>query len=168
MLLKMVIFDALIVWVHLICSSIWVGGSIFLGIVLAPEIRNMKPNIEDRLSLMIRFGRKFNAIALPSFLILIVTGIYNSRTFIFRPNDLLEMQYGQILIIKILVAVAILVIYIIHIRIFSTKTEEEITSGKLDLQYLISVRTKIIWLGRITVFLSIIVLLLAALLDSGI
>jgi copper resistance protein D len=168
MLLKMVIFDALIVWVHLICSSIWVGGSIFLGIVLAPEIRNMKPNIEDRLSLMIRFGRKFNAIALPSFLILIVTGIYNSRTFIFRPNDILEMQYGQILIIKILVAVAILVIYIIHIRIFSTKTEEEITSGKLDLQYLISVRTKIIWLGRITVFLSIIVLLLAALLDSGI
>lgn len=164
----MVIFDALIVWVHLICSSIWVGGSIFLGIVLAPEIRNMKPNIEDRLSLMIRFGRKFNAIALPSFLILIVTGIYNSRTFIFRPNDILEMQYGQILIIKILVAVAILVIYIIHIRIFSTKTEEEITSGKLDLQYLISVRTKIIWLGRITVFLSIIVLLLAALLDSGI
>ena len=168
MLLKMVIFDALIVWVHLICSSIWVGGSIFLGIVLAPEIRNMKPNIEDRLSLMIRFGRKFNAIALPSFLILIVTGIYNSRTFIFRPNDILETQYGQILIIKILVAVAILVIYIIHIRIFSTKTEDEITSGKLDLQYLISVRTKIIWLGRITVFLSIIVLLLAALLDSGI
>jgi copper resistance protein D len=168
MLLKMVILDALIVWVHLICSSIWVGGSIFLGIVLAPEIRNMKPNIEDRLSLMIRFGRKFNAIALPSFLILIVTGIYNSRTFIFRPNDILETQYGQILIIKILVAVAILVIYIIHIRIFSTKTEEEITSGKLDLQYLISVRTKIIWLGRITVFLSIIVLLLAALLDSGI
>lgn len=168
MLLKMVILDALIVWVHLICSSIWVGGSIFLGIVLAPEIRNMKPNIEDRLSLMIRFGRKFNAIALPSFLILIVTGIYNSRTFIFRPNDILETQYGQILIIKILVAIAILVIYIIHIRIFSTKTEEEITSGKLDLQYLISVRTKIIWLGRITVFLSIIVLLLAALLDSGI
>lgn len=168
MLLKMVIFDALIVWVHLICSSIWVGGSIFLGIVLAPEIRNMKPNIEDRLSLMIRFGRKFNAIALPSFLILIVTGIYNSRTFIFRSNDILETQYGQILIIKILVAIAILVIYIIHIRIFSTKTEEEITSGKLDLQYLISVRTKIIWLGRITVFLSIIVLLLAALLDSGI
>ena len=164
----MVILDALIVWVHLICSSIWVGGSIFLGIVLAPEIRNMKPNIEDRLSLMIRFGRKFNAIALPSFLILIVTGIYNSRTFIFRPNDILETQYGQILIIKILVAIAILVIYIIHIRIFSTKTEEEITSGKLDLQYLISVRTKIIWLGRITVFLSIIVLLLAALLDSGI
>lgn len=168
MLLKMVIFDALIVWVHLICSSIWVGGSIFLGIVLAPEIRNMKPNIEDRLSLMIRFGRKFNAIALPSFLILIVTGIYNSRTFIFHPNDILETQYGQILIIKILVAVAILVIYTIHIRIFSTKTEDEITSGKLDLQYLISVPTKIIWLGRITVFLSIIVLLLAALLDSGI
>lgn len=168
MLLKMVILDALIVWVHLICSSIWVGGSIFLGIVLAPEIRNMKPNIEDRLSLMIRFGRKFNAIALPSFLILIVTGIYNSRTFIFRSNDILETQYGQILIIKILVAIAILVIYIIHIRIFSTKTEEEITSGKLDLQYLISGPTKIIWLGRITVFLSIIVLLLAALLDSGI
>jgi putative copper export protein len=96
-----------------------------------------------------------------------VTGIYNSRTFIFHPNDILETQYGQILIIKILVAAAILY-YIIHIRIFSTKTEEEITSGKLDLQYLISVRTKIIWLGRITVFLSIIVLLLAALLDSGI
>jgi putative copper export protein len=65
MLLKMVIFDALIVWVHLICSSIWVGGSIFLGIVLAPEIRNMKPNIEDRLSLMIRFGRNLTQLRYP-------------------------------------------------------------------------------------------------------
>jgi putative copper export protein len=164
----MVIIDALIVWVHLVCSSIWVGGSIFLGIVLAPEIKNLKHNIEDRLSLMIRFGRKFNTFALPSFLILMVTGIYNSRSFVLHPNEIIGTQYGQILIIKVIVAVAILIIYFIHIRIFSSKSEEDITSGKFDIQYLISVRTKIIWLGRITVFLSIIVLLLASLLDSGI
>ena len=72
---------ALATWVHIICSSIWVGGSIFIGIVLAPALKNVTSNTEERLLLMIKFGRRFNNLAIPSFMILVGTGIYNARSF---------------------------------------------------------------------------------------
>ena len=71
--------QAIITWIHLISASIWVGGSIFLGVVLAPLLKKMSLSIEERLELMIKVGRRFNKIALPSLIILIGTGIYNSH-----------------------------------------------------------------------------------------
>ena len=79
----MALADVLVFWVHLTCASIWVGGSLFLGIVLAPMLGTIADSPADRLALMLRIGRRFNRIALPSFIILIITGIYNSRAFIF-------------------------------------------------------------------------------------
>ena len=56
----MTLVDGLIMWLHLICASIWVGGSIFLGIVLAPMLKTITKTIEERVSLMIKIGRRFN------------------------------------------------------------------------------------------------------------
>jgi uncharacterized membrane protein len=104
----MALTDSLLIWVHLVTASIWVGGSIFLGIVLAPMLKSITGSMGDRIALMIKIGRRFNKIAMPSFIILIITGIYVQ-----------------------------------------------------------SIRSKIIHLGRITVILSVTILLLAALLDGG-
>ena len=71
--------QTIITWIHLLCASIWVGGAIFLGLVLAPLLKKMSFSIEERLNLMIKTGKRFNKIALPALLILIATGIYNSH-----------------------------------------------------------------------------------------
>ena len=78
----MALVDSLITWLHLICASIWVGGSIFLGIVLSPMLKTITETVEERVALMIKIGRQFNKIAMPSFGILILTGLYNSRSFV--------------------------------------------------------------------------------------
>ena len=62
----MSLVNALIMWAHLIAASIWVGGSIFIGIVLAPLLKTFSDSIEGRLAIMIRVGRKFNKIGIPS------------------------------------------------------------------------------------------------------
>ncbi|HZT34925.1 MAG TPA: CopD family protein, partial [Nitrososphaera sp.] len=163
----MTLADALVLWVHLICSSIWVGGSIFIGIVLVPVLKTYTKSIDELVALMVKVGRRFNKITIPAFAILIATGIYNARSFAGDPSALLGSAYGEILLIKIALVIATIITYIVHIRVLDAKLEQKIMSGVGGAVYVQSVRSKIIHLGRVVVFLSVSILLLAAMLGKG-
>lgn len=160
--------NALIMWAHLIAASIWVGGSIFIGIVLAPLLKTISDSIEGRLSIMIRVGRKFNKIGVPSLIILIITGIYNSIGFIQQPSLILTTNYGIILLVKILLVIILIITFAVHVRLIRTEVERKIESKQLSGEFLQKLRSKIIMLGRLTVILSLAILLMAALLHSGV
>jgi putative copper resistance protein D len=164
----MSLVNALIMWVHLIAASIWVGGSIFIGIVLAPLLKTISDSIEGRLSIMIRVGRKFNKIGIPSLIVLIVTGIYNSVGFILNPAMMLSTSYGIILLIKIMLVIILLITFAVHVRLIRSEVERKIESKQLSGEFLQKLRSKIIMLGRLTVILSLAILLMAALLHSGV
>lgn len=161
----MALADVLVFWVHLTCASIWVGGSLFLGIVLAPMLGTIAESPTDRLTLMLRIGRRFNRIALPAFIILIITGIYNSRAFLLQPDLVLDSEYGVVLLIKIIFVIVTLIIYVVHIRSIDLQTEKRIMSGD-SIAYIQPIRSRIILLGRVIVGLSLIILLLGALLNN--
>ena len=160
--------QAILTWIHLISASIWVGGSLFLGVVLAPMLRRMTMSIEERLEFMIKVGRKFNKIALPSLIILISTGLYQSHLVLNKQEILFDTTYGQILVIKILLVIALIITFVIHIRIFNKNTEEKIISRQLEKNQLQKLNKHGMILGEITVILSITILFLAAMLDAGI
>jgi len=164
----MPIFDALLIWAHLVSASIWVGGSIFIGIVLAPLLKTISESVEERVTIMIRVGRKFNKIAIPSLAILIATGLYNSSNILSRPQFLLSTNYGIILVIKIILVISLIVMFIIHVRIIRSEIEKKIESKQMLPEIVNRLRSKIISLGRIMVFVSVAILLMAALLRSGI
>ncbi len=166
--MTMTLTDSLVTWVHLICASIWVGGSIFIGVVLVPVLKSHTKSIEELVALMVKVGRRFNKITVPAFGILMATGIYNSRGFIGDPGAMLETTYGTILLTKIILVIATVVTYVVHIRLLNADMERKILSGKGGNIYVQSVRRKLIVLGEIIVVLSILILLLAALLDGGI
>jgi putative copper export protein len=155
-------------WAHLIAASIWVGGSIFIGIVLAPLLKTISDSIEGRLSIMIRVGRKFNKIGIPSLIVLIVTGIYNSAGFIVNPSMILSTSYGVVLLVKIILVILLIITFAVHVRLIRTEVERKIESKQLSGEFLQELRSKIIMLGRLTVILSLAILLMAALLHSGI
>lgn len=164
----MPIIDALITWVHLISASIWVGGSLFIGVVLAPLLKTISPSVEERLGIMIRVGRKFNKIAIPSLIILIVTGLYNSKYVLSNPEVIFETNYGIILTIKIFLVLALIITFAIHVRIIRYETEKKIEAKQMSQESIQKLRSKIISLGRIIVYISITILLMAAMLDAGI
>ena len=164
----MLIVDALIMWAHLVAASIWVGGSIFIGIVLAPLLKTISDSIDDRLSIMIRVGRKFNKIAVPSLMILIASGLYNSSGYLAKPSLFLSTNYGLVLIAKIVLVIILIITFIIHVRLIRIKVEKQIESKELSADAIQKLRSKIIILGRITVIVSVAILLMAALLRSGI
>lgn len=154
-------------WIHLICSAIWVGGSLFIAIVFAPILKTMAPTIEERLQIMIRVGRRFNKIAIPALLILIATGIWSSHQILSKPEFLFMSTYGTMLIIKMLLVAALLVSYAVHVRIIRKDIEEKIMQKELNAAQVAQLRKKIIIVGEVTVVLSVLVLLFAAILDAG-
>ncbi len=164
----MAIEQAITTWIHLISASIWVGGSIFLGVVLAPLLKKMSLSIEERLELMIKVGRRFNKIALPSLVILIGTGIYNSHLVLQNTEILFSSSYGAFLITKIVLVIALIVTFAVHIRLFSKDIEQKISARQIADMELKKLNKKGMILGETTVVISVAILFFAALMDAGI
>ena len=164
----MPIIEVLITWAHLVSAAIWVGGSLFIGVVLAPLLKTITESAEQRLAIMIRVGRKFNRIAIPSLVILIITGIYKSYNYFIKPEMLFSTNYGTILVIKIILVVILIGIFIAHVRIIRSQIEKKIELKEMSNDSFQKLRSTIISLGRVIVIISVIILLLAALLNEGI
>lgn len=164
----MAIEQVIITWIHLTSAAIWVGGSLFIGAVLAPILKTMAFSLEERLQMMIRIGRRFNKIAIPSLIILIGSGIYNSYSFFNNFQLLFSTGYGNLLTIKIILVIALITTYVIHVRIIRKDIEEQIISKKMSELQIKKLRLKIIILGEIIVIISVAILFMAALLNSSI
>lgn len=158
----MALLDTFILWVHIVGASIWVGGSIFLGLVLAPYVRSLKLSKLERVTFMVELGKRFNKIALPSLLVLFATGIYNARYYIVQPENLNSML-GMILSIKLVLVIAMSTSYLLHTKLWNRFEKMD----KHDEEELEKVRGAIVKMGRIIVILSIIILFLSAILQKG-
>ncbi len=160
--------QAIITWIHLIAASIWIGGSLFIGIVFSPLLKTMTNSIEERMQIMIRVGKRFNKVAVPSLIILMVTGLYTSHALIGKPELLISTSYGTYLIIKIILVIALIITYAVHVRVICKDVEEKIMSNQMSESEIQKLRKKIIILGEITVVLSVAILFFASLLDAGV
>ncbi|MDH3780627.1 MAG: CopD family protein, partial [Nitrosopumilus sp.] len=85
-----------------------------------------------------------------------------------KPDLLVATSYGTFLIIKIILVIALIIIYAIHVRVIRKDVEEKIMSNQMPEIEIQKLRKKIIILGEITVVLSIAILFFAALLDAGV
>ena len=116
---------------------------------------------------MIKVGRRFNKIAVPALINLIVTGMYQAHLVLQKSDILYDTSYGNVLVIKMILVAALIGTYAIHVRIIRKDVEDQIISKQISEAQLQKLRKKIIILGEITVVLSVIILFLAALLNSG-
>ncbi len=160
--------QALLTWIHLISAAIWVGGSLFIGIVFSPLLKTMTDSLEERMQIMIRVGRRFNKIAVPSLIILMATGLYSSHMLLGNPELLVATSYGTFLTVKIILVIALIITYTVHVRVIRKDVEEKIMSKQMSEHEIQKLRKKIIILGEITVVLSIAILFFASLLDAGV
>lgn len=164
----MAIEHAILTWIHLVSASIWVGGSIFIGIVFSPILKTVATSVEERMKIMIKVGKRFNKIAVPSLIILMITGLYNSHLLLSKPDLLMATSYGIFLTIKIILVIALIITYAIHVRVIRKEVEDQIMSKQMPVNQIKKLRKKIIILGEVTVVLSITILFFAALLDVGV
>lgn len=144
-------------------ASIWLGGSVFIGLVIAPTLKGTF-SLQERIKIMIKIGKQFNKLALPSLVILIVTGIYKAHLFLTQPDILFTTNYGYFLLIKIILVIVLILSFIIHVKIIN---QDLIISNQNEKQFQ-KLRSKIIFLGKLTLIISLLIFLMAALLDDGV
>lgn len=66
----------LLLILHLICATIWVGGHLILSIRFLPKaLRKKEPNI------IIDFEKEYGSIGMPALVILIITGVWMAYDF---------------------------------------------------------------------------------------
>ena len=158
---------ALLTWIHITSAAIWVGGSLFIGVVFAPILKKMSMPVEERLQLMVRVGRRFNKLAMPALFILMATGIYQAHLVLQKSDILYDTSYGHVLIIKMILVAALLILYAVLVRIIRKDVEDKIIAKEMPAEELQKLRKKIIILGEVTVVLSVIILFLASVLNAG-
>ena len=163
----MALEQALLTWIHITSAAIWVGGSLFIGVVFAPILKKMSMPVEERIQLMVQVGRRFNKLAMPALFILIATGMYQAHLVLQKTDILYETSYGHVLIIKMVLVAALLITYAVHVRIIRKDIEDKIIAKQISQEQLQKLRKKIIILGEVSVVLSVIILFLASILDSG-
>ncbi len=73
----------------------------------------------------------------------------------------------MMLIIKMFLVAALLGSFALHVRIIRKEVEDKIMQGQLSQEQITKLRKKIIIVGEVTVVLSVLVLLFAAILDAG-
>lgn len=148
------------VYIHVICAAFWIGGMLFIPLVLVPGIKN-QPN---RVLLLHKTGIKFRFYGWLSVIILIITGISNIyfRGLPFTIDFFINTSYGKLLSIKLSLFVFMLLVGGIHDFYIGMKSIDEMqqTSGN---KFKMLAR----WTGMLNLLLALIIAFLGVAISRG-
>jgi copper transport protein len=85
--------------IHLVGASLWAGGLLALVLIA----RNHKPQLHS-------FARTFSSVALASFAVMAITGVSLTLLYTEHIADVLETRWGQLLIAKTILVVAVVIV----------------------------------------------------------
>lgn len=149
-------------WLHLTGTTLWLGGILFLGLRVLPQIGRL-PADEQALFVM-RLTQRFSVLALAGFGLLLLTGLANTALRLAAPAQLFSYAYGNILLIKHLLFVA-LILTAAAIRWALRGPRLALANGGAVGSGTIAV-ARVLLLWRLDLMLAATILFLAALLGS--
>lgn len=113
---------AVVRWLHLLAAMVWVGGMLFLLLVLLPVVRReLAP--QERTLLVARVGQRFERVSLLALLVLVVTGILNAERRNVQWGRLSEYAWGQTLHTKLEILGVVIVLTLVHTRYYGRRLE---------------------------------------------
>jgi len=160
-----------VAFIHLLCAIIWVGGMLFLGLVVVPATRGMPP--ADRGALLSTLGRRFRYVGWVVVLILIVTGIMNAHyhgvtIHSVTSGGLFESDFGKILTAKVIVVGLMLALSLVHdLVVGPAMSRALLSSDAAAIEAAAVLRRRTAVLARVSALLAVVVVALAVLLVRG-
>lgn len=103
----------LVRWLHLLAAITWIGGMLFILLVLLPIVRPaLDP--DDRAVLVGRVGSRYGVISVIALVTLLVTGYFNGERRHVDWTDLTTTTYGTRLFVKLVLVAVIVVVTALH------------------------------------------------------
>ncbi len=69
-------FHAFILWLHLLGAMVWVGGLVFLVLVVGPALKRAT-SVREYLRLSLNLEGRFRAVMWPAVGVVLLTGLFN-------------------------------------------------------------------------------------------
>jgi putative copper resistance protein D len=148
------------VFVHVICAAFWIGGMLFIPLVLVPGIKQ-QPN---RVLLLHKTGIKFRFYGWLAVIILIITGVLNIhfRGLPFTIDFFTSTSYGKLLSIKLVLFVIMLLVGGIHDFYIGKKSIDEMQESA-GTKFKMLAR----WTGMLNLLLALIIAFLGVAISRG-
>jgi len=108
-----VIWAGLVLWLHVLAAIFWVGGQLFLVIVVLPVLRQSLLEGE-RARIAGRVGRRFALFSSGAVGVLLVTGPLNAVAHGVSWTIVRDTEWGHVLLVKVTLVLAVLVISTVH------------------------------------------------------
>lgn len=157
------------VFLHIISAMGWVGGMLFLALVVVPVARRLPA--AERADLLHAAGQRFRVVGWTFVAILIVTGLINAGYRGMTWGDLVtgaifETTFGQILMIKVAVVAVMIALTALHDFVVGPAMTRALAQGATapDAGRL---RRRGSWLARVSLLLALVIVALAVMLVRG-
>ncbi len=158
------------VWAHILAATIWIGGMLFLVLVVVPWLRTGAQVEAGRF--LRETGVRFRNVAWWCFGIVLVTGIFNLwtrgvRLADFVNPDWIGSRFGTAVILKLCVFALVLVISALHDFVLGPKATEAIQRAPRSSEATV-LRRRASLIGRVNAMLSLVLLALGVMLVRGV
>lgn len=96
------ILELVLGWIHIVSVLVWIGGALFLDVVVLPSIKDVPGSVANMLSKTIH--QRFTPMARLAAILVAVTGLFRAYYLdSFNTSILFNTQYGYILLAKIII-----------------------------------------------------------------
>ena len=145
------------VWLHIIGVSFWIGGMLFLPVVLLPAIKDHP----DRRNLLIATGLKFRFAGYIVLTLLLITGIFNMylRGIDLSWKFLVISRYGKLVITKLFLFLLIIAVSLVH----DVQARKKLLTDEEKIRFKVLAR----WSGRILLIISLMMAYIGVVLSRG-
>ena len=159
----------LCVWLHIVAAATWLGGMLFLALVLVPVLRRV-PRAQTA-PLFRATARRFRNLSWVALGVLAITGTYNlwirgvSATNLLQP-DWLGSPFGRTVVAKLSLFVLVLIASLVHDFAVGPRASAALETAD-DESTAARWRRGAAWLGRATAAASLVLVALGVILVRG-
>ena len=165
------------VFIHLASAIIWIGGSLFLALVLIPVMRRFAPPPGESPTLppeLLRtIARRFRWISWVCIALLVATGLYILPTrYGIGFNDFFSLGGHFVGTLQVKVGLVAVVIWLSALHDFiigpyANRLIEAMQAGEEVPGYLPALRKAVVWIARVNVLLTILIVVVAVTMTRG-
>lgn len=158
------------VFVHILAACAWIGGMIFFAVAVVPVIR--RPEYRGVFAELVRqVGARFRVLGWTAVLVLVVTGLSNLALLGYGAGQLVSgpfwaTAFGHTLAYKLVVVLLVVLATAAHDVLLGARAMRRLAQDPTSAAAM-RARKVASWLGRVTLMLSLAVLLFAVWLVRG-
>ena len=146
------------VWLHIVGAAFWIGGMLFLPLVLLPGIKAHP----DRRNLLMATGLRLRFYGYIVLTIMLITGLLNIyfRGISFSWQFFTESRYGRLVSLKVLLFILMILVSLFHDLFVGRKAIGQMQDNK-------KIKRVASWTGRVLLLIALAMAYIGVLISRG-